>query len=106
MNYKSLILIALALCLCVVAAPVAAMWNNGNWVSDDKNAGCDSVVYDHQTGTTSCYKAQSAETEFRNSPDSMQGVLKGSVRCGYNTLTQEIGIRNDANPDGGSLGTQ
>ena len=28
------------------------------------------------------------------------GTLSGSIRCGYNTLTKEIGIKNDADPTG------
>jgi hypothetical protein len=31
--------------------------------------------------------------------DKMTGILKGSVRCGLNTFTNEVGVRNDAIPD-------
>jgi len=51
MNYKNLILIALALCMCV-AAPVAAVWQNGNWFSEED---APDAVYDSVTGVSSKY---------------------------------------------------
>jgi len=51
MNYKNLILIALALCMCV-AAPVAAVWQNGNWIADDE---APDVQFDSVTGVSSKY---------------------------------------------------
>ena len=98
MNYKSLILIALALCLCI-AVPVSAMWNNGNWIAENATDGY-RVVTDAKTGVDSKYKDVPALPEGRSPGDAMQGTLMGNVRCGYNTLTREVGVRNDANPDG------
>ena len=51
MNYKSIILIALALCLCV-AMPVSAVWQNGNWIEDTK---APDVNYNSVTGVSSKY---------------------------------------------------
>jgi len=51
MNYKTLILIALALCMCV-AAPVAAVWQNGNWIVDDESP---YAQFDSVTGVASKY---------------------------------------------------
>jgi len=51
MNYKTLILIALALCMCV-AAPVAAVWQNGNWIADDE---APDAQFDSVTGVSSKY---------------------------------------------------
>lgn len=98
MNYKPFVLIALALCLCV-SFPASAMWDNGNWVPDDANVGYQ-VVHNPVSGVDSKYKAIPQTIEDRSPGESMQGILRGSIRCGYNTLTREVGIRNDANPDG------
>jgi hypothetical protein len=85
--------IALALCMVLAVAPVTAVWENGNWV-ESSEANRDAV-----TGVDSKYKA----TELYTQPQKealLTGTIKVIVRSGYNTLTPEIGIRNDANPDG------
>lgn len=96
-----LILIALALCLCVAVAPVSAYWMNGNWIVEGGyiDYSQNTVVHDPATGVDSKYVATSA-FDVIQPIDKMTGTLQGSIRCGYNTLTPVVGIRNDANPDG------
>jgi len=97
MNYKSLMIIALALCLCLVL-PVAAIWNNGNWIDEHANDGYN-VIHDPVSGVDSKYKATPMFTEPQQNA-LLVGTIKVIVRSGYNTLTPEVGVRNDANPDG------
>ena len=94
MNHTKLVLVALALCLCFVL-PVAAVWSNGNWVPEDALNGY-TVDYNPQSGVTSKLKPIDIGAELKESPQSYFGVLKFNLRCGYSTLTREVGIRNDA----------
>ena len=98
MNHTKLVLVALALCLCLVL-PVAAVWSNGNWVPEDALNGY-TVDYNPQSGVTSKLKPIDIGAELKESPQSYFGVLKFNLRCGYSTLTREVGIRNDAVTDG------
>ena len=52
MNYKTIVMIALALCLCFAVAPAAAVWQNGNWFSEED---APDVVYDSVTDVSSKY---------------------------------------------------
>jgi hypothetical protein len=100
MNYKSIVIIALALCL-VACVPVSAMWNNGNWVSADHNTKCDSTSFDPQTGVTSCYKdINPAKQSFEfESERAFGGIAVGSIRAGYSTLSNTITVRNVLQPE-------
>lgn len=98
MNNTKLVLIALALCLCFVL-PASAVWSNGNWVPEDALNGY-TVDYNPQSGVTSKLKPIDIAAELKESPQSYVGVLKFNLRCGYSTLTREVGIRNDAVPNG------
>jgi len=93
MNAKT-ILIALAIVLVLGVSPVAAMWENGNWIPDNSYAGY-TVVYNAASDVTSKYRDIDPVKELANSPDMSVGVLQGNIRCGYNTLTPKVGIRND-----------
>jgi hypothetical protein len=98
MNYTKIVFIALALCLCLVL-PVSAehVWNNDNFVDADELAGY-TIVHDPVTGVDSKYVATSPFDAVQP-VDTMTGTIHVNVRSGYNTLTQEIGIRNDAIQD-------
>jgi len=97
-----LILIALALLLVLGVAPVAALWMNGNWVPDNALDGY-TVVYNAGSGVTSKYKDIDPVKELANSPAMSVGVLQGNIRCGYNTLTYEVGVRNDLEGENGTF---
>ena len=94
-----LILIALALLLVLGVAPVAAMWENSNWIPDDAHVGY-TVVYNAASDVTSKYRDIDPVKELANSPAMAVGTLQGNIRCGYSTLTPEVGVRNDVNPNG------
>jgi hypothetical protein len=98
MNYKSLVIIALALCL-IACVPVSATWNNGNWVSEEKNAKCDQVKFDPKTGVTSCYHDINPATILSESEQGLGGHAVGSVRAGYSTLSDTITVRNVLQPE-------
>jgi len=70
MNYTKSILILLVLCLCIVPA----IATSSDYHSKYSNPTLITV------GTT--------------------GFLEGTIRCGVNDFTKEIGVRNDANPLG------
>ena len=97
MNAKT-ILIALAIVLVLGVSPVAAVWENGNWIDEHANDGYN-VIHDPVTGVDSKYKATPVFTEPQQNA-LLVGTIKVIVRSGYNTLTPEVGVRNDANPDG------
>jgi hypothetical protein len=92
MKYTNIMFIALALCMVLAVAPVTAVWENGNWV-ESSNA-----VHDAQTGVDSKYVATSA---FGDAPT--VGILRGSIRSGYSTLTPKVGIRNDLAGENGTF---
>jgi len=96
MNYKNLILIALALCMCI-AAPVAAVWQNGNWIADDE---VPDVVYDSVTGVSSKYVDTNPSIELENDANSYVGFVRGNLKSGQ---AAEGGTRflvsNDLNPN-------
>ena len=56
MNYKVLGILVVLLVVGLTVQPVASMWNNGNWLPDDSNAKCDNVVFNSESGVTSCIK--------------------------------------------------
>jgi hypothetical protein len=93
MNYKSLVIVALAVCL-VACVPVSAMWNNGNWVSDDRNNNCDQIKFDPKTGVTSCYRDANPAIQIAASNEGNGGVAVGSIRAGYSTLSNTIEVKN------------
>ena len=76
MKTTSILILALALCLCFVL-PVSAVGTYYESKYVERNA------FDTQQPI-----------------DKVTGTLKGSVRSGFNLFTNEIGVRNDANPDG------
>ena len=76
MNYKTLIVIALALCLCVSPAlAVGKFYEN-------------KIVPYNMT------------EEFAALPQNLYGTLQVHLRCSDNFLTPEIGIRNQIEPNG------
>ena len=99
MNYKNVILIALALCLCFAVAPAAALWNGENWVAEDHNAGCDKVAFDSQTGNTNCYTSVDPAIALKNDINQYGGRVVGNVRAGYPTLSKTISIVNVLAPN-------
>lgn len=96
MNYKSIILIALALCMCI-AAPVAAVWQNGNWIM---NGEAPDVVYDPVTGVSSKYVDTNPAIALANDGYSYVGHVTGNLKSGQ---VSEGGTRflisNDLTPD-------
>lgn len=74
MNTKQLGFFALALCMCMIVAPVMA-------------AGESKYVDRNQ------FDEQSLGEKYA-------GTITGNLRCGYSTLTPNIGIRNVLNVDG------
>jgi hypothetical protein len=77
MNTKYFVVIALALCLCMIAAPVTAAH------ARDENKYVERTAFDTQPVA-----------------ERMAGTIAGNLRCGYSPLTPEIGIRNVKNVDG------
>jgi hypothetical protein len=75
------------------------MWNNGNWVSEEKNAKCDQVKFDPKTGVTSCYKDNNPVNEIKASNEGNGGIAVGSIRAGYSTLSNTIYVRNVLQPE-------
>lgn len=76
MKTTSILILALALCLCFVL-PVAAV----------------GTYYENKYVERNAFDSQQPI-------DKVTGTLKGSVRSGFNVFTNEIGVRNDVNPDG------
>jgi len=91
------ITIKIAIALVVItmlAVPVSALWNNGNWVAEDHNQNCDAVKFDPKTGVMSCYRDNNPIKQINASNEGSGGVAVGSVRAGYSTLSQTIAVRN------------
>lgn len=86
------------LCLCFAVAPAAAVWNNGNWVSQD-TLDKYRVVHDPATGVDSKYRDVNPAIALSSDPYTVGGKAYGSVRAGYSTLSPEITVTNDLFPD-------
>ena len=87
-----LILIALALLLVLGVAPVAAMWENSNWIPEDAHVGY-TVVYNAASDVTSKYK-ETSPFDGVQEVDKAAGTLQCHVKSGFNTLTSQYGVRN------------
>lgn len=99
MNYKTITVIALALCLCVFAvAPVAAEWDNGNWQADNFTEGYN-THFDAKTGVTSKYRDMNPATQPEVTDAKLYCTLTGNIRAGSTTLTKELHLTRDGVPE-------
>lgn len=102
MNYNSLTIIALALCLCIVAAPVAAegMWNGDNWVDSHHNDKCTKVVFNPQTGNTNCYNENVGSlADIKADPNTYSGRADVIIKVHSNALNPVMYLANNLTPN-------